>query len=82
MTMMDLREAHPTLDQMQEIAEPGWPCFFCGNPLGAVCVMWHAAGGELWLHAKCARELGVKLTVDGDNAHRAIKAEEFKRDRS
>jgi hypothetical protein len=46
-------------------------CFYCGEKLTVPAVMWHGNDGkhsgdplEIWLHAKCAEQLSVRIDRD------------------
>lgn len=43
-------------------------CSECGDALAGVAVLWHAAAGELHLHAECAQRLGVHFIADAREA--------------
>lgn len=51
--------------------EPG-ECFMCGNEMTDMLVFWHSHLGTIWLHPKCARDLGCHLISD------AVKTGEWK----
>lgn len=42
-------------------------CFLCGGPLVSYpLVLWHGTGDkQIWLHGRCATELGGKLFAEG-----------------
>lgn len=48
-------------------------CFFCGDQIAGIAVVWSGGHGPIALHPSCAKDLACELIGDARNAIRVIE---------
>lgn len=78
MSVHDLRQDVPIVDWLGEAK-----CFFCGEHLDGVAVLWKGSARTdadralIALHPSCAKDLAIELAGDARNAIRVIEKKDI-----